>query len=205
MSSASEPPPERPAAYYRGAAEWRAWLEANAATASEHWIGFFRRATGEPSISWRDAVDEALCFGWIDGLRQPVDERRYRQRFTPRTRRSTWSAVNIARVGELAAQGRMRPAGLEAFARRTPERSGLYAHEQRGEIALAPAQEAAFRAQPAAWEWFAAQAPSFRRQALWWVVSARREETRVRRLGLLIAAAAEGRRPDHLRRAGERG
>jgi len=139
-------------------------------------------------------VDEALCVGWIDGVRKRVDERRYVIRFTPRKPRSTWSAVNVARMAELTRLGRVQPAGLAAFERRAPERTGIYAYEQRATAALDAAAERTFRANAAAWEFFQAQAPSYRRTITWWVVSARREETRRKRLATLIEQSALGRR-----------
>ena len=190
--------PEREALFFRTPAEWRAWLEAHAAEATEVWVGFFKRGAGETGITWREAVDEALCFGWIDGKRQSIDAARRRIRFTPRTARSIWSNVNVARAEELSAAGRMRPAGLEAFARRRAERSGVYSHEQAGAPELDPEQGARFRERPEAWAFFEAQAPSYRKAALWWVVNAKREETRERRLAALIADSAEGRRLGHL-------
>ena len=190
--------PEREALFFRTPAEWRAWLEAHAAEATEVWVGFFKRGAGETGITWREAVDEALCFGWIDGKRQSIDAARRRIRFTPRTARSIWSNVNVSRVEELSAAGRMRPAGLEAFARRRAERSGVYSHEQAREPELGPEQGARLRERPEAWAFFEAQAPSYRKAALWWVVNAKRAETRERRLAALIADSAEGRRLGHL-------
>jgi uncharacterized protein YdeI (YjbR/CyaY-like superfamily) len=138
-------------------------------------------------------VDEALCFGWIDGLRRGVDEHSYAIRFTPRKPRSTWSAVNLARVAELTAQGRMRPAGTRAFEQRVEERSGIYAYEQRENAALDEASVRQFRANQQAWDFFQAQPPSYRKTATWWVVSAKKEETRRKRLAKLIADSAAGR------------
>jgi uncharacterized protein YdeI (YjbR/CyaY-like superfamily) len=153
-------------------------------------------------ITWPQAVDQALCFGWIDGRRQSIDRERYRIRFTPRTTRSIWSTVNVARVGELSAEGLMQPAGLEAFARRCQERSGIYSHEQPAAPVLDPAQEALFRERAEAWAFFETQAPSYRKAALWWVVNAKRPETRARRLATLIADSAEGRRLGRMQRPG---
>jgi uncharacterized protein YdeI (YjbR/CyaY-like superfamily) len=184
--------------FFRTPSEWRAWLEAHASEASECWVGFFKRGAGETGITWREAVDEALCFGWIDGKRQSIDAARRRIRFTPRTARSIWSNVNVARVEALTAAGRMQPAGFEAFARRQAERSGVYSHEQAGEPELDAGQQARLRERPEAWAFFEAQAPSYRKAALWWVVNAKRPETRERRLAALIADSAEGRRLGHL-------
>ena len=140
--------PDRDAVFFRTPADWRAWLQAHAAEESELWVGFYKRGTGETGITWPESVDEALCFGWIDGRRQSIDASRYRIRFSPRKASSIWSTVNVARVAELEQQGLMQPAGLEAFARRREGRSGIYSHEQAGEPELDPAHEALFRAPP---------------------------------------------------------
>jgi uncharacterized protein YdeI (YjbR/CyaY-like superfamily) len=183
------------ATYFATPEDWRAWLEEHHGTESELLVGFWKRGTGRPSITWPESVDEALCFGWIDGVRRRVDDERYTIRFTPRQKRSTWSAVNIARVAELEAEGRMHPAGLAAFARRSDDRSAIYSYEQRRSAQLGPAEEAELRANPAAWAHFEAQTPSYRRAAAHWVMSAKREETRRRRLEQLVAESAQGRRP----------
>ena len=174
--------------------ELRAWLEQHHATASELWVGFYKKASGRGSLTWSDVVDEALCFGWIDGKAQGIDEQRYRQRLTPRRRNSNWSAVNVARVAELTREGRMQPTGLAAFEKRAPERTGIYAYEQRHQARLDPEMERQFQANDAAWSFFQAQAPFYRRTITFWVVSAKKEETRQARLASLIAASAEGRR-----------
>ncbi|HEU6446028.1 MAG TPA: YdeI/OmpD-associated family protein [Gaiellaceae bacterium] len=174
--------------------ELRAWLVEHHATATELWVGFYKQATGRRSLTWSEVVDEALCFGWIDGKAQRIDEHRYRQRLTPRRRTSNWSAINIAKVAELRAQGRMTPAGETAFAARRDDRSEVYSYERRHEAALDAEQEAVFRANPPAWKWFGAQSPSYRTLATFWVVSAKRPETRTRRLATLIECCADGRR-----------
>jgi uncharacterized protein YdeI (YjbR/CyaY-like superfamily) len=183
----------KPAEFFPDAAAWRAWLVEHHATAQELWVGFHRVASGQPTLTWPQSVDEALCFGWIDGVRQRVDEHRYRIRFTPRRATSIWSAVNVARMGELIAAGRVAPAGMAAFARRREQRSGIYSYEQRAEARLAPAEEATFRHHPEAWEHFQARPPGYRRTAIHWVTSAKREDTRRRRLAQLIAVSAAGR------------
>jgi len=180
--------------------EFRDWFVANAASADELLVGFYKKGSGLPSITWPEAVDEALCVGWIDGVRKARDETSYTIRFTPRKPRSIWSTVNIARVVALTAGGRMQPAGLVAFAARAAERSEIYAYEQKDDPTLTPDEEAAFRAEPGAWDFFAAQRPSYRRTALWWIVSAKRPETRARRLATLIADSAAGRTLAHLTR-----
>jgi uncharacterized protein YdeI (YjbR/CyaY-like superfamily) len=182
------------AIFFETAAELRAWLEEHHATASELWVGYYKKASGRRTLTWSDVVDEALCFGWIDGKTQRIDEHRYRQRLTPRRPGSNWSAVNIAKVTELRAQGRMTPAGEAAFAARREDRSAVYSYERRHEAAFDAEQEAAFRANAPAWEWFSAQSPSYRTMATFWVVSAKRPETRARRLATLIDDSAHGRR-----------
>ena len=185
-------------AFYATAEEWRAWLEAHPAEAREHWVGFHKRGTGRPSITWPESVDQALCFGWIDGVRKRVDEHSYTIRFTPRKRTSAWSRVNVARVAELTQQGLMHPAGIAAFEARTAE--STYSYEQRDAAAFDPDRERRFRAAEAAWIWFSAQAPWYRRTATHWVMSAKREETRDRRLAQLIEDSAAGRAVGPLRR-----
>ena len=172
----------------------RAWLEEHHATASELWVGRYKKASGRRSLTWSEIVDEALCFGWIDGKAQGIDEERYRQRLTPRRPKSNWSAINIAKVAELRAQGRMTLAGEAAFAARRETPPGTLSYERRHEAAFDPEQEAAFRANETAWEWFAAQSPSYRALATFWVVSAKRPETQARRLATLIECSSEGRR-----------
>jgi len=171
----------------------RNWLEDNHATASELWVGFYRRASGKPSITWPELVDEELCFGWIDGVRKGIDDVSYSNRITPRKPRSTWSAINIARAKELIRQGRMRPAGLKAFERRTGDRSAIYSYEQRKAARLEPEAERAFRFNKKAWAFFESQQPSYRRTAIYWVISAKREETRRKRLATLIRDSQAGR------------
>jgi len=186
--------------FFAAPAEFRAWLAENHDRASELWVGFHKKATGQPSITWPAAVDEALCFGWIDGIRRSLGDESYMIRFTPRKPRSTWSAVNIARAKELIAEGRMRPAGLAAFEARSDDRSAIYAYEQRHDAQLAPEDERQFRADERAWSFFEAQPPSYRKTSIWWVVSAKREETRSKRLRTLIEGSAQGVRIRQLRR-----
>ena len=164
--------PEPDALFFRTPAEWRAWLEAHAADTGELWVGFFKRSAGETGITWPEAVDQVLCFGWIDGRRQSIDGGRYRIRFTARKASGIWSTVNVNRVAALSAEGLMQPAGHEAFARRRAERSGVYSHEQADEPELDADQLALLQANPEAWAFLGAQAPSYRKAALWWVVNA---------------------------------
>ncbi len=172
---------------------FRAWFEEHHATTQELLVGFYKKSSGKPSITWPEAVDEALCFGWIDGVRKSIDDVSYSIRFTPRKPRSTWSAVNIKRVGELTELGRMRPAGLKAFEERTEEKSAIYAYEQEKTTELDATYEQQFRANTQAWDFFQAQAAWYRRTAIWWVISAKREETRLKRLATLIEDSEQGR------------
>ena len=160
--------------FFATPAEFRVWLEAHHETVQELWVGYFKRGSVKPSITWPESVDEALCFGWIDGLRKSIDNVSYRIRFTPRKPRSTWSAVNINRVAELTQLGRMQPAGLKAFAERAEDKSAIYAYEQRKQVALDAADQHRFRANQAAWEFFQSQPPGYRTAAIWWIVSAKK-------------------------------
>jgi len=175
-------------------AAWRAWLERHHATERELWVGFHRKDSGKPSITWPESVAGALCYGWIDGVRKRVDETSYKIRFTPRRPRSTWSGVNLRMAEELIAAGLMSPAGMKAYEARTAERSEIYSYEQRKSAAFSPADERRFRAERAAWEYFQSCPPSYRQLATWWVVSAKKPETREKRLAKLIAESAVGRR-----------
>jgi uncharacterized protein YdeI (YjbR/CyaY-like superfamily) len=173
---------------------FRAWLDAHHERETECLVGFYKRGSGKPSITWPQSVDEALSFGWIDGKRQSIDEISYTIRFTPRKPRSNWSAINVKRMAVLIAQGRVRPMGLAAFEKRSAERTGIYAYENRKSATLDPEAEREFRRNKKAWAYFEAEAPSYRRLAIWWVVSAKREETRRSRLATLIDDSAQGRR-----------
>lgn len=179
--------------------EFRAWLGEHHATAEELWVGFYKKRSGRPSLTWPESVDEALCYGWIDGIRQSIDEISYRIRFTPRRPGSIWSSVNVRRAQELIESRRMQPAGLEAFAKRKEDRARQYAFEQ-GDVAFGEEFEAEFRANARAWAFFQAQPPSYRKTATWWVISAKRDETRRRRLGTLIKDSEAGERIGPLRR-----
>lgn len=188
--------------FFATPAAFRAWLDANHATARELWVGFHRKGSGRPSITWPESVAEALCVGWIDGVRRSVDDERYTIRFSPRKAGSTWSAVNIALMERLLAEGRVREAGRRAFERRTTARSGIYAYEQdHGAVALDADSERRFRSHRAAWAYFQARPASYRKTAIWRVISARRPETRAKRLAELIACSAEGRTIPSLTRA----
>lgn len=179
--------------FFDSPAAFRAWLEEHHEMAKELWVGFYKKSSGRPSITWPESVDEALCVGWIDGIRKSVDEISYTIRFTPRKPRSNWSAVNVARVAELTRLGRMRPAGRKAFEERTEEKTGIYSYEQRHTAQFEAAQEQQFRANQPAWDFFQAQPAGYRQMATWWVVSAKKEVTRLKRLATLIEDSAQGR------------
>ncbi|HET9983341.1 MAG TPA: YdeI/OmpD-associated family protein [Longimicrobiales bacterium] len=185
--------------FFATPAEFRAWLERNHDTVRELLVGFYKKGSGRPSITWPESVDEALCFGWIDGVRKSIDAESYTIRFTPRKAGSIWSAMNTKRAAELIELGRMRPAGLAAFEKRDERKTNRYSFE-REHVELDAAQQERFRANARAWAFFQAQAPSYRKVATWWVVSAQREATREKRLATLIADSEAGRRIGPLRR-----
>ena len=182
------------AIFFETPGELRAWLEEHHTAASELWVGCYKTGSGRRSLTWSEIVDEALCFGWIDGKAQRIDEHRYRQRLSPRRRTSNWSDINVAKVAELRVQGRMTPAGEAAFAGRREDAPGTLSYERRHEAALDAEQEAALRANAPAWEWFAAQSAPYRSMATFWVVSAKRPETQARRLATLIECSAQRQR-----------
>ena len=192
-SSPSEP------AFFETPAELRAWLDRHHGSAGELFVGAWKKATGKPSLTWQQIVDEALCYGWIDGVRRSWPGDGWVIRLTPRRRGSIWSAINVAKIAELRAAGRLRPAGEVAFAARREDRTAVYSFERETEPGLTDEETARFRARPAAWAWFTARPPSFRRQVLHWVTSAKRPETRERRLGLLIEDAARQQPPPPMR------
>lgn len=178
--------------FFKSPSDFRKWLEKNHTSAQELWVGYYKKGSGKPSITWSESVDEALCFGWIDGIRKSIDDISYTTRFTPRKQRSTWSNVNINRVQELIKDKRMQPAGLKAFENRKEDKSGIYAYEQRDKK-LDDKYEQKLKANKKAWEFFQAQPPWYQRTSSWWVISAKKEETRLKRLDQLIADSAEGR------------
>ncbi len=186
--------------FFAAPADFQAWLERHHEARTELVVGFHRKASGKPGITWAEAVDQALCFGWIDGVRRSLDEQSYTVRFTPRRPRSIWSAVNVGRVAELTKLSLMTPRGVKAFEARRADRTGIYSHEQKESAKLSRPQEKRFRANGKAWEFFQAQPPGYRRQATWWVVSAKKEETRERRLDRLIADSEQGQAVQPLRR-----
>jgi uncharacterized protein YdeI (YjbR/CyaY-like superfamily) len=179
--------------FFRSQSAFRAWLTKHHAAAPELLVGFYKKGSGKPSMTWPESVDEALCFGWIDGIRRRVDDDSYTIRFTPRRPRSIWSAVNIKRAQVLADEGKMQPTGRAAFEARTENRSGIYAYEQRS-ATLPETYARLMKKHKAAWSFFLAQPPSYRKRIGWWIVSAKQEETRLKRLDKLIDESAHGRR-----------
>ena len=171
----------------------RKWLRQHHARTKELWIGFYKKASGKPSITWAESVDEALCVGWIDGIRKRIDDESYKIRFTPRRRGSIWSAVNIRRAEALEKEGRMTKAGERAIAARRENRSAIYAYEQR-ELELPEPYRGMLRANRQADDFHQAQAPSYRKTICWWIVSAKQEATRQKRMQKLIATAERGKR-----------
>ena len=179
--------------FFKKPADFRKWFEKHHANISELWVGFYKKSSGQDSITWPESVDQALCFGWIDGIRKSVDEVSYTIRFTPRRSGSIWSAVNIKRAGELIEMGLMKPEGLAAFERRKENKSGIYAYEQRS-AELEACYEKRFRQNKTAWKFFEAQPAWYRKQMNWWIVSAKKEVTRLKRLAKLVDESEHKRR-----------
>jgi uncharacterized protein YdeI (YjbR/CyaY-like superfamily) len=177
--------------FFATPAELRDWFDEHHSTLPELWLGYHKKGTGRPSVSWSQAVDEALCVGWIDGILKRVDEATHVQRFTPRRKGSNWSAINVAKVAALTAEGRMRPAGLAAFEARTDAKTAVYAYE-RVEASFTDDETALFRADATAWADWQRRSPSYRRTVTHWVTSAKQASTRERRLATLIADSRAG-------------
>src|SRR5256712_1920253 len=180
-------------AFFPTPSDFRAWLEAHHDKFQELFVGFYKKSSGKPSITWPESVDVALCFGWIDGVRKSIDETSYMIRFTPRKPTSTWSSINIKFVQELTKKGLMHPAGLKAFAARSSKKSGIYAYEQRKNAQFTREQAKQFRANKAAWGFFRSQAPWYQRVTTYWVISAKREETKLKRFSELIEHSQQRR------------
>lgn len=187
--------------FFATPADLRAWFEANHGSAKELLVGFYKRGSGKPSISWPQSVDEALCFGWIDGVTRRIDDDAYTIRFTPRRPTSIWSAINVAKVAALEKLGRMTPAGRRAFEARSPDRTGVYSFERQTPAELSADENQKLRADARAAEFFDSRPPGYRRSAIHWVISAKRQHTRRSRLDQLIADSAEGRTIAHLTRS----
>lgn len=177
--------------FFSSPGQFRQWLEQSHDSAEELLVGFHKKDSGKKSVTYAQALDEALCYGWIDGVRKSLDETRYTIRFTPRKPKSIWSNVNVRHVERLQKEGRMAEPGLRAYARRDPKRTGIYAFENEARE-FSPEFEKRFRANKAAWQFFQTEPPSIRRTCIFWVMSAKKEETRARRLDQLITRAAQG-------------
>lgn len=179
--------------FFKTQQDFRRWLEKNHNKIQEQWVGFYKKGTGRPSIEWSQSVDEALCFGWIDGIRKSIDEESYKIRFTPRKPGSNWSAINLKKMDELIKQGMVKPEGLKLYRERKAIKAGEYSYENRpkdldGEYAKL------LKKNKKAWEFFYSQPPSYRKTISWWILSAKREETRLARLNALIEDSANGRK-----------
>jgi uncharacterized protein YdeI (YjbR/CyaY-like superfamily) len=179
--------------FFANTSEFRAWLEKNHQSETEVFVGYYKVHTKKPTMNWSESVDEALCFGWIDGIRRSIDEESYCNRFTPRNPRSNWSAVNIKKVEELIERGKMTPAGLAAFEKRTENKSAVYSYENRPEK-FDQELETRFQENPKAWEFFLKQAHSYRKTVMYWVMSAKQKPTQLSRLEKLIAFSESGKK-----------
>ena len=188
--------------FFAHPSQFRKWMEKHHDKVSELWVGFYKKDSGKDSITWPQAVDEALCFGWIDGIRKAIDSVSYMIRFTPRKSTSIWSAVNIKRAKELMELGLMHPAGIAIFKNRDERKANRYSFEQKS-VKLDENYEKKFRENKKAWDHFQSMAPSYRKTASWWVMSAKQEETRLRRLNILIKDSQLSQKIGPLRRAGE--
>ena len=184
--------------FFRTAADLRRWLEKNHDKAQELWVGLYRTSSGKPSVTWPEVVEQALCFGWIDGVRKGIDGESYMNRLTPRRPGSNWSLRNINTVEDLKRRGLMTPAGLAAYEARLEKKSGIYSYEDR-ERPLDPPYQRKLKANRKAWTFFSSQPPSYRKGATYWVMSAKKEETRLRRLQDLIDSSTRGEKPRALR------
>ena len=189
--------------FFSTQSDFRKWLSKNHETLDELWVGYYKKDSGIPSITWPQSVDEALCFGWIDGIRKSVDTQSYMIRFTPRRPKSNWSAINIKRVKELKKLGLMMPSGLAAFKKREEGRSEIYSFERKA-VKLDKTYEAIFKRNRKAWAFFLSTPTSYQKTAAWWVMSAKQEETRLKRLSTLIKDSADGLKIKQLRRPNDR-
>ena len=185
--------------FFKTPHEFRLWLQKNHEITTVQWVGFYKKTTKIPSITWPESVDQALCFGWIDGLRKSIDTKSYAIRFTPRRPNSHWSAVNYARIAALENLKLVMPAGLAAYRKSNPENSRLAAYEQSKEITLSEKYQEMFQQNPKAWQDFTGRAPSYKKQCIWWIMSAKREETQERRLVILINSCQQGQKIPPLR------
>ena len=174
--------------------DFRNWLAENYDQHTELWVGYYKKSTKKASITWPESVDQALCYGWIDGIRKSVDEESYKIRFTPRRPNSVWSAVNLKKMKELIAEGLMEKPGLEIYEKRKAEKEQIYAYEQKQAAALPEAYEKLLKANEAAWAFFEKSAPYYKRQMTWWIISAKKKATQINRLNKLIEHSAEGKK-----------
>ena len=179
--------------FFKTPSDFRAWLERHHADTPELWVGFYKKASGKGGITYNEAVDAALCYGWIDGIKKRVDQDSYTHRFTPRRPRSIWSLVNTRRIAELIKEGLVAPAGLQTFQQRDEKRSGIYSYESLRQP-LPPAHEKLFKANKKAWEFFRAQPPGYQKLVTRWITDAKKEETRLKRLQIMIDVSAKGKR-----------
>ena len=179
--------------FFKTQAAFRVWLEKNHDKEDELWLGYYKKASGKTSVTYKEALEEVLCFGWIDGISRSIDEEKYCQRYTPRRKGSIWSAVNIKKAEELIKNGKMHSTGLNVYKNRDPKKAGLYSFEQK-EIKFPPALLKMLKANKKAWEYFSQLPPGYRKTSTWWVISAKHEETRQRRMKTLIADSEAGRR-----------
>ncbi len=175
--------------FFKKQEEFSDWLEEHHVEVSELWVGYYKKSTGRASLTWSTSVDSALCFGWIDGIRKTIDKESYKIRFTPRKITSVWSAVNVKKVKTLIQLGKMKPEGMHVFNNRTNTQG--YSSEQRN-VPLAKEYEEQIKANQSAWLFFTNLAPSYKRDSIWWLMSAKKEETRIKRLGILIASFEAG-------------
>lgn len=180
-------------------ADFRAWLEQNHDKETELWVGFYKKGSEKPSITWPESVDQALCFGWIDGIRKSIDTESYKIRFTPRKPNSIWSAVNLKKMDELMAQGLVMPAGMAIYEKRNLKKQEIYSFEQEN-IELGETYQNQFQANAKAWELFQGMPPSYRKTAIWWVISAKQESTRLKRLAVLMECSEAGKKIPSQRR-----
>ncbi|MDX2304078.1 MAG: YdeI/OmpD-associated family protein [Microscillaceae bacterium] len=180
-------------------ADFRAWLEQNHDKETELWVGFYKKGSEKPSITWPESVDQALCFGWIDGIRKSIDTESYKIRFTPRKPNSIWSAVNLKKMDELMAQGLVMPAGMAIYEKRNLKKQEIYSFEQEN-IELGETYQSQFKENAKAWKLFQAMPPSYRKTAIWWVISAKQESTRLKRLAILMECSEAGNKIPSQRR-----
>jgi len=179
--------------FFQTPSAFREWLKQHHAKADALWIGYYKKGSGKPSITWPESVDEALCYGWIDGVRKSIDDISYTIRFTPRKPDSIWSSVNIKRAQTLIEQGQMQTAGLKAYQARKENKSGIYSYEQRS-VDLEEPYNGLLQKNEAAWSFFQMQPASYRKAVSWWIISAKKEETRLKRLEKLMAFSVQGQR-----------